>query len=157
MNQSQTRHIDTGRELWNFIDEILVECPKCQSCTRILPVGTDSSLFSDRRLACLACGYVQSWSGTEIGVHLRHGKMTDPYLGQVLWLQASVGDNLLWALNHRHLNELEALVAATLRQRRQDEATGWSNRSMASRLPQWLLSAGNRSRVVKAIRNLREK
>ncbi|MBX7223430.1 MAG: hypothetical protein K1Y36_26185 [Blastocatellia bacterium] len=152
-----TRHLDPGHELWDFTDEILVECPKCQSCSKVLPIGPDFDLFRERRLACHTCGYGQSWSGTEVGVQLRKGKMTDPYLGQVLWLQASVGDNLLWALNHRHLNELESLVAATLRQRRQDEATGWSNRSMASRLPQWLLAAGNRSRIVKVIRTLRVK
>ena len=47
------------------------------------------------------------------------------------------------------------LVGAGLRERAADRA-GWRNSSLASRLPRWILSAGNREAVRKGLARLRE-
>ncbi len=72
------------------------------------------------------------------------------YAGQVvdlpLWLKASFRENVLWAVNGEHLDYLEQVVGATLRERpilngkRQSFTT-----AMPFNLPSWILSAKNRA------------
>jgi hypothetical protein len=49
--------------------------------------------------------------------HSFNGEAIDPVFGLPLWLQVRCRGGILWAYNGRHLNELQAYVAATLRVR----------------------------------------
>lgn len=72
-----------------------------------------------------------------------------------LWLQMPCNGHTLWAYNLKHLSFIEAYVTATDRRRSKDEY-GWSNRSLASRLPQWIRSSKNRDAILKAIQSLKQ-
>jgi hypothetical protein len=68
-----------------------------------------------------------------------------------LWLQAPCCGHVLWAYNARHLQFIRDYVRSGLRERRRSPKTGWSNRRLASRLPQWMVLARNREATLKAI------
>jgi hypothetical protein len=73
------------------------------------------------------------------------------YLGLPLFLSASVGAHTLWALNPRHLDELEAWLRADLRER----PLGAPHTSMIERLPNWLKAASARGPALRAIGRMR--
>lgn len=81
------------------------------------------------------------------------GSPVDPYFQRPVWLQASCCGHVLWAYNVRHLNLLEAYVAAKLRER--GELVPWAPTSLVERLPAWLKAAKNRTEVLRTIRRLR--
>lgn len=55
-----TRFQDDGRMIWDFIDDILVECPGCGGCAHVLPRKPGSAgVSSQRRVTCLRCGYAR--------------------------------------------------------------------------------------------------
>ncbi len=81
----------------------------------------------------------------------------DPYFYQPLWLSTTCCGELLWAYNERHLYFIERFVGATLREHRRRPESGWSNNSLANRLPGWLKAAGHRDEVLKACAKLRAK
>jgi hypothetical protein len=72
-----------------------------------------------------------------------------------LWLQTDCCGHTLWSYNDKHLSFIEAYVSAELRERSADEY-GWSNRSLASRLPQWIKSGKHRDQILKAISKMKE-
>jgi hypothetical protein len=79
----------------------------------------------------------------------------DDYFELPLWLQTPCCGEVLWAYNERHISFLEDFVGARLRERVRDGKYGWSNRSLASRLPAWIKSAKNRDEVMKGLSRLR--
>ncbi|MFD4246830.1 hypothetical protein ACFWP3_35365 [Streptomyces sp. NPDC058525] len=81
------------------------------------------------------------------------GGIVDPYFQLPLWLQASCCGHVLWAYNVRHLDLLEAYVAAKLRER--GELVPAAPTSLVERLPTWLKAAKNRTEVLRTIRRLR--
>ena len=102
-------------------------------------------------LACSHCGHSRGWTPSRPGVlhstnvarwpgYVIFGPPVDPYFRLPLWLQARCCGALLWAYNPLHLQWLEEYVGASLRERAAGEY-GWSNQSLASRLPQWMRSA----------------
>lgn len=131
---------------------MLVMCPRCSGRAISVQIGSDLSLFSSRRLVCTQCSYAREWSSKEIR---RNWRGEDDYYHLPLWLQASCCGETLWAYNERHLDILEQYVAARLRGRSRDPKTGWANSSMASRLPEWMKSAKNRSAVLRGLTKLR--
>jgi len=74
-----------------------------------------------------------------------------------LWLKASFRENVLWAVKGEHLDYLEQVVGATLRERpilngkRESFAT-----SMPFNLPSWILSAKNRAGLLRLIEKPRK-
>ena len=81
----------------------------------------------------------------------------DDYFEVPLWLQTPCCGRTLWAYNDEHLTFIETLVTATLRERTRDPTFGWSNQSIASRLPSWIKAAENRGQVLRAIGRLRKR
>lgn len=81
--------------------------------------------------------------------------MRDPFLRQPLWLQTDIDGQVLWAYNERHLDYLEAYVAARLREGylTANHARIWM--AMADRLPTWLKAANNRERILRSIARMR--
>ncbi len=148
------RFRDTGETLDSFVDEYLVVCPHCGACARVVPIDVrQSDLFAPRRVACRTCGYTKDWQ--EQTIHF--GDANDSYFGLPLWLQTRVGDKLLWAYNLRHLELVEAFVRVSLRERRADVKTGWHNKSVTNRLPDWIQAAKNRKQILKAIERMKHK
>jgi hypothetical protein len=154
------RSIDVGRfqgdrlTLEEFQDEIWVRCPRCDACARIYRVEPGpGDPFAPRRLACLHCGALKSWTARAISYEPRNA--VDPYFHCPLWLQTPCCGEVLWAYNPGHLDWLATFVGADLRERSADPQWGWANRSLASRLPQWMQVRGNREVILRAIELLR--
>ncbi|QJE98338.1 TFIIB-type zinc ribbon-containing protein [Luteolibacter luteus] len=149
-----SRFHDEGQPVHDFMDEMLVVCPRCsgRAISRQSDPDARPGWFSKRRLVCTQCSYSQEWKAREIR---RNWRGLDDYYRLPLLLQAPCCGETLWAYNERHLAFLEDYVAAPLRERRRDPETGWANSSMASRLPQWMTSGKNRRAVLKALTRLR--
>ncbi len=80
------------------------------------------------------------------------GDAIDPVFGLPLWLQTPCCGHTLWAYNSRHLTQLQAYVAATLRERIPNGK--WA---MFTRLPQWVKSGKNREAVMRSLQRLKLK
>jgi hypothetical protein len=146
---------DDRTAIWLMADDFLVECPKCRSCALVVRRDpSDSKLFAPRRLICGQCGLTREWAGNYIAGGSSRGDPTDPVFHLPLWLQAPCCGQTLWAYNTRHLRFIKEYVGAALRQRRRDPQFGWSNRSLASRLPRLMVLGKNRDEVLKTIEKL---
>lgn len=146
-----TRCRDLHQSIYSFYDEFLVRCPHCHSCALIRPIDPNNAqLFAPRRFSCTGCGAAKNWAGKSIGGG-GAGELVDPYFHYRLWLQIRCCGQTLWAYNWRHLQSIELFVAAKLRESKPDERYGYSNRSLFSRLPQWMQSRHNRDDILKAI------
>jgi hypothetical protein len=145
---------DNGELIYEFNDEFLVVCPKCASMAKVLraEIGSEKlneKLFAPRKLICFGCTYRREWQGGQLSI----GGNFDWYFRLPLWLQIDCcGSETLWAYDKKHLNFIENYVAARLRERRPNV-----NKSLASRLPQWIKSAKNRDEILRAIGKLKEK
>src|SRR5579864_7444923 len=125
---NKRRFMDPGQTLHDMLDEILVECPQCRACARIVALGTrNRGPFTPRRLACLKCGYTRDWSAHHVGGGQTRRLAVDPFFRAPLWLQAASGQQILWAYNLKHLLLIEAYVSAQLREHRKRSDYGWQN------------------------------
>ncbi|MGP3683292.1 hypothetical protein ACTVZO_01030 [Streptomyces sp. IBSNAI002] len=148
---------------YDFLDEVLVRCPRCDGCAAVtpypgIPTGETAAgpwiLDLDRRLLCTECGYFRDQEGRKAGSGGTDGTdgPVDPYCQRPLWLQASCCGHVLWAYNGRHLHLLETYVAAKLRER--GEPAPGAPTSLVERLPTWMKTARNRTEVLRTIRRL---
>ena len=145
------RSEDPGVTIHTFLDSpLLVVCPRCGRRAQV-------AMKAFPTVTCLACGYAKLSVSSSASTQLSSDgpEPVDPYFELPLWLQEPLGPHVLWALNIGHLDYLEAYVAAPLRQR--THLSSWQNSTVASRLPQWLISAGHREVVLTTIRKLRQK
>lgn len=169
MSEANEKFSDSGEQIFDFSDEFLVECPKCQSLARVVLCNEDNGniplLYAARKLICVKCGLSKIWqrnkfigyqSGNKIepgfNNFIKIGGNFDWYFQMPLWLQTECCGEILWALNQKHLEFIENYVADKMRKR-----TPNINRSLASRLPNWIKSAKNRREILKAIGKLKEK
>lgn len=143
---------------YDFIDEVLVGCPRCDGCAVVLAhpgtpedgeTASTGAMNFRGRLRCKECGYFKDETVGSAVV----GGPVDPYFRRPLWLQASCCGHVLWAYNVRHLDLLEAYVAAKLRER--GDLVAWAPASLVERLPTWLKTAKNRAEVLRTIGRLR--
>ena len=147
------RFSENGERIYDFGDEFLVVCPKCKGKARVLNAGISSDelrekIFAPRKFVCLNCPNRAEWNGGGIAV----GGNFDWYFRFPLWLEISCCGETLWAYNEKHLEFIEKYVASKLRERVPN-----INRSLASRLPNWIKRAKNRDEILKAIGKLKEK
>ncbi|WHT16161.1 hypothetical protein N8J89_23835 [Crossiella sp. CA-258035] len=157
-------------EVGDFARDVLVRCPACGD--RAIVRWPAEARWREGggpprwRLFCFACGKSKDIV-TSAGAF---GEPVDPYFRLPLWLQANCGGKVLWAYNAEHLDFLEALVAARIRERwaifgtvsaegtpgaycyANDTASAMS---LMSRLPGWLKLTKNREQVLHVIRRLR--
>lgn len=145
----------------DFISEVYIICP---SCTRQALVKNLKE--KDVNLICAHCGFnkklsekpdivlLKTKSKTITGKYKIMGGAIDPYFHLPLWLTTECCNDLLWAYNYEHLEFLKNHIEAKLRERNTENM---SNRSIGSRLPQWMASKKNRAQVLKAIEFLRKK
>lgn len=148
--------------LLDLLDEILVACPRCTACARVVPVGPESSSditagpFESRRLVCSSCGLVRQTPVTALRFDGDADPVRDPYFGEPLWLQIPCRGHILWAYNSRHLLILTRYVEARLRPRPRDASGNWSNQAVVNRLPEWMITSGSRADVLRAVTRLRK-
>lgn len=131
--------------LADFLGEVLVVCPSCGGCVRVVPVG------DVRRAACPVC----AWTREAGEPTTAFGVPYDPWLGLPLWLRAPVAGETLWAFNAEHLALLESYVRADLRERGDHDPR--LPRPMVDTLPRWLKEAKHRDAVLAGIARLRER
>lgn len=148
--EKASRFKDAGERIESFEDNILANCPRCGQCANL------TSTPGSRTYACVcdSCGY------SEKHAIIREPYRTDWYARRDSWnkwlrLQTPCCGDTLYALNGDHLTFLESYISAKLRGRRHDPKLGWSNKSLSSRMPQWMTSAKNRDEVLKCIRRLK--
>lgn len=151
----QHRFRDDGRSHYDYLDDIVVTCPKCAATGRIVPCGVARghpkiAAFAPRRFQCSGCNHRAESRG---GIVSFGTDGRDPYLRLPLRLQARTRYGMLYAYNAAHLDWIEAFVAAPLRERR--IPVGRANRSIASRLPVWVKAAKNREDVLRALARMR--
>ena len=127
----------------DFIDRILVVCPRCSNMATVSSTGRPKRA----RLACKRCGLAKSQEIASYAV----GETADPYFGLPLWLQASCSTHTLWAYNSDHLAFLKQYVEATDRRRPVRSLAEPLNKLLASRLPRWMQLSKNRDQIVKTI------
>jgi hypothetical protein len=155
---SPVRFRDPRSTPYDFLDSVLVRCPRCARIARVRREPCASArpgLFTPRRLVCRSCGLSRSWSGRRIAFwRSSHGPAEDPYFGARLWLQTQTRHGWLWAYDLEHLDQIRRFVAADLRERAPWYDTG-QKMTLVARLPTWVKSAKNRTEVLRAIERLR--
>jgi hypothetical protein len=147
------RFADPDLPLEAYLDEVLVDCPRCGGCARIVPRDPApwpplGDWHRDRRLTCAGCALVREWPGADGVRTARTGTDVDPWFQLPLRLRTSACGHSVWAYNERHLDLLRRFVAATHRTRR---PTPGRIHSLTSRLPGWFKVAGNREELLKAL------
>ncbi|QDG51529.1 hypothetical protein FIV42_12470 [Persicimonas caeni] len=113
MTYRDVRYKNAAKEAPDFSDEFLVECPKCQACAFLLPMGEDAtdsphaseSAMNPRYLECSACSFQRSWKPGD----LNFLRTLVNWFGELsLYLRVGCGRHTVWALNVAHLSYLEA-------------------------------------------------
>lgn len=154
--ENRTKH--TYRtHLYDFIKDVLVECPTCGK--RALVNTNGYTIYQPEavniRVVCGQCGFNKVLEKLSTrSKYLVIGAPVDPYFHLPLWLKMEVGDELLWAYNHEHLDFLEQHVGAKLRER---SGFQYQVKSIGAKLPRWMTAAKRRDEVLRAIGKLRER
>jgi hypothetical protein len=131
------RFRDRGESVYDLWDHWIVPCPSCKK-----PVDLTS-----RKLSCIHCGYSKVFS--EEGTWVKLVPVSVPMED---YLTIPCCGHMLWAVNLEHLDFLEQYVGAQLRERQANV-----NKSMASRLPQWIKDRKNRQEILACITKLRDR
>jgi len=150
--------------LSTFDKQTFVVCPTCGAKAVVSAVYEEQY---EARFVCPSCATNKVWAGNARSFVSAHpameqqdgiisGPAVDRFFKYSLWYQADFKNETLYAYNLAHLDFLKAYVAAPLRERRQ-AAFGWSNQSLQSRLPKWLLSGKNRSGILKKLAELTQR
>lgn len=154
-SESPPRFHDDLSTIYDFMDEILIRCPKCAALARVVayPRREVMSPFQSRRLVCAGCGHTRDKdSGVYSMPSAEATHMYDPYFYVPLWLQSTSRHGLLWAYNLSHLALIRRYVGAELRE---DPWTEEGIRmTLVSRLPAWITAAANRAEVLRMIARL---
>lgn len=135
----ESRFTDDFTRVYSFVDVVLASCPACGECATLNS--------NTKRLICPHCGH------TKFDIFWNIIGPNSSTLGLSLFLQTDCCGETLWAFNQDHLRFLRDYVSADQRAHARD-SNGWSNRSLANRLPQWMTSSKNRENVVRAIDRL---
>lgn len=146
------RFRDDRTHLSEFADEFLVECPRCGRCAVVRRREPAAGSYYRAVLACGGCGHSAEQATDRVVI----GGAEDWYFGLPLWLRVACCGETLWAYNRRHLAFLETYLGALLRPHSRHARHGWSNKSVASRLPTWMKLAKNRAAVLSCIAWLRD-
>ena len=138
-----------------------VICPKCSGRSKVL--RSEETPYT-ARFVCGGCGASREWKGSSSMVMYSasapkeaivcYGGPFDAYFHYPLFLTANCCGQILWSYNEEHLEFLRGYVDAKLRK---SNIEFGGNRTLASRLPQWMISKKNRDTVSKAIDDLRIK
>jgi hypothetical protein len=147
----------------DFIQEIYIRCPQCEHKAL---VRSDGMHAFAAKLTCTSCGLNKKWVAESRSnpkkFYTPHavehesivlGAPVDCFFRQPLWYRTDCCGEELYAYNPEHLTFLRTFIGDKLRERQQGD-TGWSNGSLQSRLPVWMLSSKNRDAVLNSIDQL---
>jgi len=84
------------------------------------------------------------------------GQPVDCYFKFKLWYATSFKGETVFAYNNDHLNFIFDYINDKLRTRSKENGQ-WSNASLKSRLPKWMLKADNRKGIIKKLNELIDK
>lgn len=134
-----------------FHGEVLAQAVgRCGTCGQPLAwsqrCNRQSISGATRDVACPGCGATTQLK-LEFTNQLKPHDPVDRVFGLPLWLQAPCAGHILWAANSEHLDFLAAFISA--KNRDVPQAT------LGERLPQWMVTAKNRTAVLRAITKLR--
>ena len=121
---------------------------KCKECSSIATANAD---WSNRahHCKCESCGAIY-----QIPVAKEYARQ---FVDLPLWLKADFRGKVFWAINGEHLDFLEEVIAATLREKVVSRGMRISlNGTMPYNLPSWLLSAKNRPHLLRFIKKLKK-
>jgi hypothetical protein len=163
MQKENEVFINPNLHIYDFGDRFDVVCPSCKKPALVTAKKGNHHQVS---FSCAHCGSSKSWKGAHTvryenkkvnpnEGHVCIGGPFDWYFHYPLLLQEKCCGEVLWACNHKHLEFLESYVQAKQRKDNLEEFGG--NRTLASRLPSWMISAANRDRVLKAIAKMKNK
>jgi hypothetical protein len=146
----------SARDSSAVADEILVVCPKCAARATI---AARAGLV---RITCPSCGLAKEIKPGTPGSRLfasrssalaTYNGASRPFQAHV-WLETECcRGRRLWALNHAHLDYIEAFVRSTERDR--DFPSPPGRRQLADKLPAWLTQRKHRDEVLRAIDQMR--
>lgn len=157
---ADARFRDLRSTVYDYLDLVLVRCPRCAGAARVVRVPGDDGpggrrLFATRRLVCGGCGLFRTSGGVPATLpHGAAGPGTDPYFGRPLQLRRETRHGLLWAYNLDHLDLIRRFAGASLRERAPWYDTG-RKMTLVARLPVWVKRAGNRDEVLRALDRMR--
>lgn len=135
---------DTIRRINDFAP-LWVKCRECSS------IAIANANWSNRacQCKCESCGAIYQISITQ--------DYARQFIELPLWLKADFRGKVLWAVNGEHLDFMEEIVAATLREKVVSRGMRISlNGAMPYNLPSWLLSAKNRPDLLRLIKKLKK-
>ena len=144
-----------AKYLSHFHGDILVRCPRCSACAHLVALQRADTTHLGHRLVCALCGHSAEWNFDADG--LIPLPASGPRLAGFnldLWLVTPCCGETLWAYNREHVEFLQSYIAARLRSQFKHPEHGWSNQSMQSRLPAWMLSRANRDTVLHGLQKL---
>ena len=154
---SATRFQDDGRTLRTYFDRVLVRCPRCDSRATVRNIEAagpaEDRPYGTYRLQCESCAHRADIAPTWYVFGNLRGRAIDPFFQAPLFLQLDTRLGTVFAYNEAHLEWLDQLIRADLRER--THLDGHANSSMASRLPRWMKLAKNRDAMISAIDKLR--
>ena len=126
-----------------------VKCAHCSKRAMMWPKRDERRGEQCGECKCQHCGALYE-------VPLR-GWAPKLFEGLPLWLKRDFRGHVFWALNGEHLNYLERVVTATLREEEQFRGKRiHRTTAMPFNLPAWLLSAKNRPDLIRLINRLRK-
>ena len=146
---------EEAKFLSDFHQDILVRCPRCSACAHLLALQRADATHLGHRLICPSCAHSAEWNFD------KHGSIPFPGSGPSLWafdvdlwLVTPCCGETLWGYNRQHVEFLQGYVGARLRSHPRHPEHGWSNKSMQSRLPTWMLARANREAVLHGLNKL---
>jgi len=129
-----------------FSDETLVVCPKCNGKATV----KSCKEAQKAELYCSSCHYIANRDIAD--VDNTHSKCTDYWFNCELFLQSSFKNELFWAHNYKHLSYIKQYIEAELRERNNREFF-----TLVEKLPKFIKSAKNRTKLLKLITKLENK
>lgn len=147
--KAETLNLDTYTEPDLVWGDFLVECPNCRQCAVVKTRRpTANELF--RLLTCTSCGSAKRY-------HTNQAYPAQTELERCFetpfWMSANCAGHKIWAVNQQHLEYLEKYIEADNRH----EPRFHANKSVASRLPEWMVVGKNRDEVMHGLSKLRRK
>ncbi len=116
MSRRDVRYKQAAKKAPDFADEFLVECPKCQGCAVVLPMGehdeepdedqphAPDTTLNPRYLECSKCRFRRTWEPGDLSFL----RTLVNWFGELsLFLRMSCGEQTVWAINEAHLAFLQ--------------------------------------------------
>lgn len=129
----------------------------CDNCGKAISIEIPNQKEPSEKvtLSCPHCGVTRTFEPRNEPYNIQYkssGVVSDPLFNLPLWLQVEVKDNLFWAYNRRHLQDIKTYVQAKLRERQSEGYT-----TMVEKLPKFIKDAKSRKAVLKAIEQLEKR